>query len=244
MSSSEINEGDVTIIKSQVTTVSQTEVSGPKSELKHELKDFSKNLGTDFGKVSQGALKSLGGFRTFILRGNVVDLAIGIVIGAAFTSVVTAVVGDIITPLIPVPGGTLSSWKVPVLYSQIDSITKQHAIVNFGAFINAIISFLIVAAVIYFFVVLPVNKLTKLYHPKEAEAHATRNCLYCMQPVHLDATRCPFCTSHLTAEEGKREAEEPVLMLPETLEKLAEQLAEKIARKTAQLEKVGAVAKE
>ncbi len=243
MSSSEINEGDVTIIKSQVTTVSQTEVSGPKSELKHELKDFGKNLGADFGKVSQGTLKSLGGFRTFILRGNVVDLAIGIVIGAAFTGLVTAVVSDVITPLIPVPGGSLSGLTFHPFYAGQD-INHKDVVVNFGALINAIISFLIVAAVLYFFVVLPVNKLTKRYHPKEAEAHATRNCLYCMQPVHLDATRCPFCTSHLTAEEGKHEVEVPVLMLPETLEKLSEQLAEKIARKTTQLEKVGAVAKE
>ncbi|HEX4716506.1 MAG TPA: large conductance mechanosensitive channel protein MscL, partial [Ktedonobacteraceae bacterium] len=132
MSSAEINEGDVTIIKSKVT-VSQTEVTAPKSELQDELKEFR----ADLGKVSKGALKSLGGFRTFILRGNVVDLAIGIVIGAAFTAVVNGLVGDIITPLIPVPNGSLSSLRW-ILYN------NPKSVLDLGAFINAIISFLIV----------------------------------------------------------------------------------------------------
>ena len=246
MSSAGINEGDVTIIKSRVT-VSQTEVTGTKSELQDELKEFR----ADLGKVSKGALKSLGGFRTFILRGNVVDLAIGIVIGAAFTSVVNAVVGDIITPLIPVPHGSLSTLKVNVPYAGLDPITKQPVAVNFGGLINAIISFLIVAAVLYYFVILPVNRLTKLYHPKEAEAKATHDCPYCFQPVHVDATRCPFCTSHLTKIPEKLEESEPVLILPASLENLSEQLADKIVRKaTTKLEKLaatpgeGALAKE
>ena len=125
-------------------------------------------------------------------------------------------------------------------YAGIDPTTHQKIVVNFGAFISAIISFLIVAAILYFFVVLPVNRLTKLYHPKEAEAKATRSCPYCMQAVHLDAVRCPFCTSHLTTEEGKHEAEEPVLLLPASLESLSEKLADKIVRKaTSKLEKLG-----
>src|SRR5689334_11860203 len=76
----------------------------------------------------------LSGFRAFVLRGNVVDLAVGIVIGAAFTTVVNGFVSDVITPLIPVPGGSISTWKWPVPYN-------HSAFLNVGAFINAIISF-------------------------------------------------------------------------------------------------------
>ena len=75
----------------------------------------------------------LSGFRTFILRGNVVDLAVGIVIGAAFTTVVNGFVGDVITPLIPVPGGSISTWKWPVPYN-------HSAFLNIGTFINAVIT--------------------------------------------------------------------------------------------------------
>src|SRR5712691_2908592 len=90
----------------------------------------------------------LGGFREFILRGNVVDLAVGIMIGAAFSSVVNALVGDIITPLIPVSKNGLSGWvyKLPITGGTL----------QFGAFINAVISFLVLAFVIYFFVVKPI----------------------------------------------------------------------------------------
>src|SRR5215470_8899914 len=94
----------------------------------------------------------LSGFRAFILRGNVVDLAVGIVIGAAFTTVVNGFVSDIILPLIPVYKGSLSTLKWQLPYN-------SNAFLNIGAFISAVISFLIVACVIYFFVVLPMNAL-------------------------------------------------------------------------------------
>jgi large conductance mechanosensitive channel len=230
MSSSQSNEGDVTITKSQVTTVSQTEVSGPKSELKQELQDLGKDLSEDFGKVSKGALRTLGGFRTFILRGNVVDLAIGIVIGAAFTTLVTSLVSDIITPLVPLPDkSSLGSLNIALPSPPY----PKDAAIHVGLFVNATISFLIVAAVLYFFVVQPVSAFMKLYQPKEAEEKVTRNCPYCLQAVHHKAVRCPFCTSHLTEDKEKHEGEEPVLVLPASLEKLSEQLAEKIARKAS-----------
>ena len=239
MSSSELNKGDETVIKAKVT-VSQAEITTARGESRYDLKDLGKvgkGLGQNFGKASQGTLKSLGGFRTFILRGNVVDLAIGIVIGGAFTVLVTSMVGDIITPLIPLPGkNSLGTINITLPSPPYPRNTQIHV----GLFFNAIISFLIVAAVLYFFVVQPVNRLMKLYHPKEAEAKATRNCPYCMQAVHLDAVRCPFCTSQLTAEEGRHEAEEPVLLLPASLEILSEKLADKIVRKaTSKLEKLG-----
>src|SRR6185312_2834662 len=193
----------------------------------------------DFGRVGGYARDTLGGFRTFILRGNVVDLAIGIVIGAAFTAVVNAVVGDIITPLIPLPGHSLSGliWHPP--YAGKDA-KGDPIVVDFGALINAVISFLIVASVLYFFVVQPVNSLMKLYHGKETETPAARECPYCFQSVNLKATRCPYCTSLLPTgdKKEKKEEQEPVLMLPESLEKLSEQLAERIVKKaTTALEK-------
>lgn len=144
-----------------------------------------------FRRAGKYALTTLGGFQTFILRGNVVDLAIGIVIGAAFTSVVNGLVADVITPLIPVPGGSLSGWTWNVPYA-------KGAVVHFGTFINAIISFLIVALVLYFFVVKPVGALLARYKSHETPAPTTRDCPYCLQAIPLAATRCAFCTSVLT----------------------------------------------
>jgi len=132
----------------------------------------------------------LGGFKTFILRGNVVDLAVGIVIGVAFTTVVNGLVSDLIAPLIPVPGTSLSKlyWMVPYTGDKL----------QVGAFINAIITFLIIALVIYFFVVRPVNALMARFKPTEVEAPpATRDCPYCLSSIPLMATRCAYCTSPL-----------------------------------------------
>lgn len=145
----------------------------------------------DLGRVTHYAKDTLGGFKTFILRGNVVDLAIGIVIGAAFTSVVNSLVGNIITPLIPVPGNSLAGlfWHVPY--------AKAGVVINLGAFINAVISFLIVALVLYFFIVRPVTALMARYNPPVVTAPETRDCPYCLQAIPLQATRCAFCTSPL-----------------------------------------------
>ncbi len=140
--------------------------------------------------VEQRAKKTLSGFQTFILRGNVVDLAVGIMIGAAFSGVVTALVSDVITPLIPITGNSLStvSIKIPWTGSK----------VLIGTFINTLITFLILAAVIYFFVVQPVNRLVARYKPKEQEvAPTTRDCPYCLSSINIMATRCAYCTSPL-----------------------------------------------
>jgi large conductance mechanosensitive channel len=145
-----------------------------------------------FQQFEGGAKKTLGGFRTFILRGNVVDLAVGIVIGAAFTSIVTALVSGLITPLIPVSGNqSLATWSIPIY--------NNAAQLKIGAFLNAIISFLIVAAVVYFFIVLPVNALTNRFKPHEAptEPKPTRDCPYCLSSIPAAATRCAYCTSPL-----------------------------------------------
>ena len=139
------------------------------------------------------AVSWLTGFRAFILRGNVVDLAVGIVIGAAFTSVVNAFVSDIITPLIPAGKTGLSNaaYTLPFTGGKL----------LYGAFINSLISFLIVALVIYFFVVRPVNALMSLYKKGQPEAATTKECPYCISNVPLQATRCPYCTSQLPPQQ-------------------------------------------
>lgn len=150
--------------------------------------ETARNLGARGFRVGVG---ELSGFRKFILRGNVVDLAVGIVVGAAFTSVVNAFVKDIITPLIPTgtPGKNLSGWAVP-------SFVGGNLLL--GDFINAIISFLIVAAVVYFFVVRPVTALQDRFAPKkEPETPHTRDCPFCLSTVPLKATRCAYCTAQL-----------------------------------------------
>jgi large conductance mechanosensitive channel len=134
--------------------------------------------------------RELGGFKKFILRGNVVDLAVGIVIGAAFGQVVQALVKDIITPIIGIFGGQpdFSSWV----------ITVGGARLMIGDFLNAIISFLILALVIYFFVVLPVNKLMDRYKPEPKPA-PTKDCPECTHSIPATARRCPDCTAQLEA---------------------------------------------
>lgn len=141
--------------------------------------------------VEQRAKKTLSGFQTFILRGNVVDLAVGIMIGAAFSGVVTGLVNDIITPLVPVSNTSLLKWTVgPAPW------TKTPVLI--GPFINTIIEFLILALVIYFFIVQPVNALVARYKPKENEvAPTTRDCPYCLSSINIMATRCAYCTSPL-----------------------------------------------
>ena len=124
--------------------------------------------------VLRGAGAELGGFKKFILRGNVVDLAIAVVIGAAFGNVVQALVKDIITPLIGVFGGEpdFSAWTVTVGPSRL----------LIGDFLNALISFLLIAAVVYFFVVLPINKLMDRYRPEPKPA-PTKDCPECLSKI-------------------------------------------------------------
>jgi large conductance mechanosensitive channel len=132
----------------------------------------------------------LSEFKTFILRGNVVDLAVAVVIGAAFTAVVNAFVKDIITPIISIPGKADFS----TLHWTIHGSTFLY-----GEFLNALVTFLIVAAVIFFFVVKPLNMLTNRRKTQEAPAAVTKECRFCLSKVPAAATRCPFCTSELTA---------------------------------------------
>lgn len=129
----------------------------------------------------------LQGFKQFILKGNVVDLAVGVVIGVAFGSVVTALVKDIITPIIGAFGGK------PDFSSISFSINNSKFLV--GDFLNALISFVIIAAVIYFFVVIPMNKLLSQMNKGKSIDPTEKKCPECLSLIPLAAKKCKFCTS-------------------------------------------------
>jgi large conductance mechanosensitive channel len=128
----------------------------------------------------------LDGFRKFILRGNVVDLAVGVVIGVAFSAVVNSLVADIITPILAAIGGKPSFVGL--------DFTINHARFGYGAFITAVISFLIIAAAIYFLVVVPVNMLMARYKTEPDVDAPTKECPECLSSIPVAATRCAFCT--------------------------------------------------
>ena len=154
--------------------------------------DRARDLG---GRGFHAGLSTMGDFQKFIMRGNVVDLAIAVVIGTAFNSVVQGLVKDVITPLIPGQGG-VRGLTYHVGYSG--------GTINLGDLINVIISFLVIAFVVYFFVVKPINVLEDGYnrlHPKQPAAPTTRDCPYCLSTIPLGATRCAYCTAQLPPAE-------------------------------------------
>jgi len=132
----------------------------------------------------------LKGFRDFVLRGNVVDMAVGLVIGASFGAVVNALVKDLLMPLVA------AIFKAPDFSAM--SFKMNGSAFMYGDFLNALIAFLIVAAAIFFFVVTPLNALTaKLKKPAAPAAPTTKKCPECLSEIHKDAKRCAFCASPL-----------------------------------------------
>ena len=130
----------------------------------------------------------LKGFKDFILRGNVVDMAVGVVIGASFGAVVTAIVKDLLTPLI---GALVTAPDFSSL-----SFTLNGSQFLYGDFLNALIAFLIVAAAVYFFVVMPINMLmAKMKKTPPPADPTTQKCPQCLNEIPLGAKRCGFCTS-------------------------------------------------
>jgi large conductance mechanosensitive channel len=128
-------------------------------------------------------------FKQFVLRGNVIDLAVGIVIGAAFVAVVQAAVEDLITPLIAAIFGQPDFSRL--------TFEIGGSIFKYGHFLNALISFVIVALVVFFFVVKPVNALMSLSQRRESPDPSTRKCPECRSEIPIDARRCAFCTSEV-----------------------------------------------
>lgn len=134
----------------------------------------------------------LKGFKEFILKGNVVDMAVGIVIGVAFGGVVTALVKDLITPLIAAIGGT------PDFSSVYFTVNKSKFMI--GDFVNALLAFIINAAVIYFLVVVPMNKVMAMAKKEKQISPTTKKCPQCLSVIPLAAKRCAFCTSVLSTK--------------------------------------------
>ena len=133
-------------------------------------------------------------FKQFILRGNVLDMAIGVIIGGAFTAIVTSLNQDILTPLLGLIGGTDFTHLMYVLGEG-----EEAPVLMYGNFITAVINFLITALVIFMFIKI-INGITNKLSKKEEEAApapTTKKCPYCKSDIDLEATRCPHCTSVL-----------------------------------------------
>jgi len=129
-------------------------------------------------------------FKEFILRGNLVDMAVGIVIGIAFAAVVSALVADLITPLLAAIGGK------PDFSSLTFTVNKSHFL--YGAFVNALIAFLLIAAVLFFLVVKPVNALMARRRTEAPVDATTHPCPECLSEIPLAARRCAFCTAEVS----------------------------------------------
>lgn len=134
-------------------------------------------------------------FRDFVLRGNVVDLAVGVVIGGAFGTIVKALIDDLITPLI---GIFFADPKKPVNFDELH-FTIHGSQFLIGNFLNSVVAFLLIAAVVFLFVVKPVNHLMSLRKTESPVAATTRECPLCLSSIPMKATRCAFCTAEVAA---------------------------------------------
>jgi large conductance mechanosensitive channel len=129
----------------------------------------------------------VGGFRKFLFRGNLIDLAVAVVIGVAFNAVIQALIADIITPIIAAIVGK------PNFSSLSFTVHKSHFL--YGSFINALLAFVIIAAAVYYIVVLPATRITTLASRKKAATE--RDCPECLQSIPVGAKRCMFCTAEV-----------------------------------------------
>ena len=133
--------------------------------------------------------ENVGEFRQFLLRGNFVELAVAVVVGTAFNAVVQSLVKDLITPLIAAIGGEPDFASL--------SFTINGSEFNYGSFLNALISFLIVAVVVFFFVVKPLSGFLARFRAEPAVAHVTCECPECLSEIPVEAKRCSFCTQEV-----------------------------------------------
>lgn len=140
------------------------------------------------GAVIHHARADLGGFKKFLLRGNVVDLAVGVVIGAAFGQVVQAIVKDILNPLIAAAGGRADVSAL--------SVTLGGITFPIGDLLQAVISFVLIALIVYFLVVMPINRLMDHYKP-QPQPSPTKVCSECTNKIPEAARRCPQCAAQL-----------------------------------------------
>jgi len=144
-------------------------------------------------------------FKAFIMRGNVIDMAVGIIVGVAFGAVVSSLVKDVIMPPIGLALGNvdftnlfavLKEGATPGPYASLAAAQAAGAVtINYGVFINAIVNLLIIAVAVFFLIVRPIARLQA--RTKKAEAPITKECPYCITAIPIKATRCPHCTSEL-----------------------------------------------
>jgi len=131
----------------------------------------------------------MSGFKAFLLKGNLVDMAVGIVIGAAFGTVVSALVKDLVTPLIAAMGGSPDFSTM--------NFTVNGSKFLYGDFINVVISFVLIGAAVYYFVVLPVNALVSRAHKEPPADPSAQKCPECLSEIPIGAKRCAHCTAQL-----------------------------------------------
>ena len=146
--------------------------------------------------------KFLQEFKEFAVKGNMIDMAIGVIIGGAFTALVTAFTGNIVNPLLSlIPGinNLDNSLKIVIHEATVDAAGEpvEEVAVRFGAFVAAIITFLILALIV-FLIVKAINKARTVGKKTEPSAPTTKVCPFCKSEIAIDATRCPHCTSDLT----------------------------------------------
>lgn len=138
----------------------------------------------------------LNEFKTFILRGNAVDLAVGVVIGAAFNTVIESLVKDVLTPIVSIPGKADFSKYAICLRSSAGACSVS---LRYGVLVTTLISFLLTAAAVFFVVVRPINKLRERRKSGEPQAEQTRDCPECLSKIPRAASRCAFCTTKVGA---------------------------------------------
>lgn len=148
--------------------------------------------------------KFMDEFKKFIMRGNVMDLAVGVIIGGAFQAIINSLVNDIVMPIISIITGGIdfSNWFIQLSgdekFATLAAAQEAGvATIAYGNFITAVINFLIMAFVI-FSIVKAINTLDAKYRPKEAAAPTTKKCPYCQSEIAIAATKCPHCTSDLS----------------------------------------------
>ena len=134
-------------------------------------------------------------FKEFLLRGNVVDLAVAVIIGAAFGTLITSLVENILTPLITIPGeANFGGLKFEV----------GGGVFRYGRFLNEVLAFILIAAAVFFFVVKPINTLMALRKTEPDVASTTKQCPECLSSIPSEARRCAFCTSSLSSPHPTR----------------------------------------
>ncbi len=149
--------------------------------------------------MAQVTLSLLKEFRQFLMRGNVVDLAVAVAVGAAFNNIVQSLVADVITPLLGAVVGKPDFSKLTFVINS--------SVFTYGKFLNALVSFLLISAAIFFFIVTPFNRFMRLVQMHETTPDpTTRKCPECISEIPMAATRCKFCTAVVPPEKGPEPA--------------------------------------